>query len=134
VQNFLFKWTFFDILDTPPKKNFSAHMRKSCTFDLKKCLNYKKRNHKIFKKKRFPKKIISIIHNLLYLPFKKNFVDKNLCEWVTSTKKKSTQNPLPTPCLFSKFYLCLAFWFNSQYSFFFCLFWMFYIYTTITNF
>jgi len=31
-------------------------MRKSCTFDLKKCLNYKKEGTTKFSKKRFPKK------------------------------------------------------------------------------
>jgi len=40
----------------------------------------KKEPQNFQKKKGFPKKIISIIHNLLYLPFKKNFVDKNLSE------------------------------------------------------
>ena len=97
-----------------------------------KMFKLQKKEPQNFQKKRFPKKIISIIHNLLYLPFKKNFVDKNLCEWMTSTKKKekkSTQNPLPTPCLFSKFYPILAFWFKiPKYSFFLSFLNVLYIY------
>lgn len=113
---FLTFWTL------PFKKNFSAHMRKSCTFDLKKCLNYKKRNHKIFKKKRFPKKSsASSINYCTYLSKKTLWTKICVNEWLLQKMKKKIHYRLHA--YFLNFTLILAFWFKiPKYSFFFCLF------------
>jgi len=114
---------FWHFGHSPLKKNFSAHMRKSCTFDLKKCLNYKKKEPQHFqKKKRFPKKSsASSINYCTYLSKKTLWTKICVNEWLLQKMKKKIHYRLHA--YFLNFTLILAFWFKiPKYSFFFVFF------------
>ena len=136
MQNFLFKWTFFDILDTPPKK-ISALICENLVRLTLKMFKLQKKEPQNFQKKRFPKKIISIIHNLLYLPFKKTLWTKIwVNEWLLQKKEKKNPPKIHyrLHAYFLNFTLILAFWFISQIFIFFVFFKCSIYIMTITNF
>lgn len=135
---FFIQMNFFWHFGHSPLKKISALICENLVRLTLKMFKLQKKEPQHFQKKKISKKIISIIHKLLYLPFKKNFVDKNLCEWMTSTKKRKKNPPkihYRLHAYFLNFTLILAFWFKiPKYSFFLSFLNVLYIYMTITNF